>query len=238
MDPGPQGRGWQYGLIGGAKYWMQHFSVFGMYAHFAVGVLAGGWVAWRERQHAGEGVWHRPTHPFYDVAAAGALAGAAAVIWITRRGPEFGFSIGSQPFAFPAFALLVALAVGALPFSVVLGRLLDNRYARYTSGISFGLYLWNELVFDLFRRLHHSFHHGGMHSVGPWLAVSLAAFASVYAVAHLSHAWIERPFLEEAGRWRALLRDGLRHARRCMAAATASLPFAGATRATSGRGFD
>lgn len=246
LDPGAGERGWAYGLIGGAKYWMPHFSVFGMYAHFAVGVLAGGCVAWRERQHEGEGAWHAPTHPIYDIAAACALAGAAAVIWMTRRSPEFDFSIGSQPFAFPTFALLVALAVGALPFSTVLGRLLDNRYARYTSAVSFGLYLWNELVFDLVRRLTDgsvwlngdSFEIARMHSVGPWLAVSVVAFASVYAVAHLSYAWIERPFLAEAGRWPTLLGDGLRHARRCMAAATASLPFAGATRATSGRGVD
>ena len=42
VRPSPIRRGWDYGLIGGAKLWMPRFNPFAFFATFAVGALAAG----------------------------------------------------------------------------------------------------------------------------------------------------------------------------------------------------
>lgn len=196
LVPSDVGRGWQYGNLGGAKEWMPSYNPVGFFGHFAIGILAAGLiVSWQVRR-GGRRDW-----PF-DALAAGALLAAVALVWLVRNPPEpiYRENFQGQPYLFPAFAGLVGLALVGLAHSRVLGRLVDNRVARFTATVSFGIYIWHYLVLHLFSRLTG----GGLEYFGVQdplrhLALSAGVLAVTYAVASASWFWLERPALRS--RW-------------------------------------
>lgn len=194
--PSEVGRGWQYGNLGGAKEWMPSYNPVGFFGHFALGIVAAALIAvWQVRRH-GERRWG------FDALAAAATSGAVALVWFFRDPPEplYRPNFQGQPYLFPAFAGLVALALVGLAHSRLLGRLADNPFARYTAKVSFGIYIWHYLVLHLFSRMTDGeFEYFGI--TDPWrhLALSLGVLAVTYAVASASWFWLERPALRS--RW-------------------------------------
>lgn len=200
-----EGKGWEFGDIGGAKEWMPGYNPLGFFAHFALGILAAWAIAsWRsvhERRHPGDGDAVR-TRWWWDVVALAGFAGAAALVWGDRLPAEpdnlSGFQ--QQPYLFPLFALAIAVTLVGLAHSRLLGRIVDNRFARYTATISFGLYVWHYLMLHLLSYItDRHFEYFGVASWGKHLAMGAVLLAVSYGMATLSWRWIEQPALRS--RW-------------------------------------
>uniref|UniRef100_UPI0028699C62 acyltransferase family protein n=1 Tax=Deinococcus sp. TaxID=47478 RepID=UPI0028699C62 len=188
LIPASEGRGWQYGITGGSKYWVPNYNPIGMYGHYLLGVLAAGVIAWRTRTVRVTRVWN-------DVLGLALIAGIVGLLYATRHAPEFGFSVGRQPYFYPTFPLLIAALLATLPFSRVVGTWLD-RPLRTTARLSFGLYIWHYLILELIRLLHNpDFQYFGMNSITSWALTSAAGLALAYWAASLSYRHIEEPFL-------------------------------------------
>ncbi len=201
--PDESGRGWEYGVVGGAKLWMPDYNPVGFFGHFAMGIFAAGFIAMWKIYHAGRRHWG------FDVAAAVAFAGILALFWFKRFPAEMNntLSLQHQPYYFPLLAGLVAILLAALAYSRVLGRAFDNPFFRYTAKVSFGLYIWHYLIILWVGRMIEPdfLRYGGV--TDPWRLLEIGAFVLIvsYAVATVSWHLIERPFLEGrfSGRKRA-----------------------------------
>lgn len=196
LVPSPDGRGWQYGDVGGAKEWMPSYNPVGFFAHFCVGIAAAAAITWWQLRRDGRRHWG------FDALAGAAIVGAVALVWVNREPAEplYLDNLQGQPYLFPWFAGLVGVALVGLAHSRVLGRLADNRFARYTARVSFGIYIWHYLLITVLE--HYSdgrFTYGAMTEPLRHLAVCAAILAVTYAVATASWRWIERPAL--TSRW-------------------------------------
>lgn len=191
---GTDGKGWQYGLVGGAKIWMPDYNPVGFFCHFAMGILAAGFIAMWKIFHGGRRSW------WFDLTALAAFAGMAAVFWLKRFPAELDntFSIQRQPYFFPTFAALTGVLLIGLAYSKILGRMFDSPFMRYTAKISFGLYIWHHLVILWVGRMvsPEFLNYGGVSDPWRWLEISVFAIVVSYVVATLSWHIIERPFLE------------------------------------------
>lgn len=187
-----QGRGWQFGLIGGAKYWMPRFNPFAFFAMFAIGSLAAGVQVWLARRR----------HWAFDLVA---LAGIALVVWgfylQSRAGGTEGYSVLGVPYGYPWFELAIGLVLVATPSSVLVGRFLDNPVTRYVAQISFGIYVWHYSVLELVRFYWApGFGLGGERDPVRFIAVSLVIGGITVLIAHLSYRLMEKPVIEWARR--------------------------------------
>ncbi len=198
LTPDDFERGWQYGLLGGAKFWMPNYNPVGLFAHYCIGVLAAGFIAWRQRR-VEQGVSAR-TRAFDAVVIVAGLS-VLALIFVTAYTGEFSFSLGQQPYAFPAFPICVALVLASAPFATRVHRLLDNAFFRYTAKLSFGLYIWHYPILELTRLFHNpEYRYFGISSLGQWGLISSAILIAAYVTAALSYKFIEAPFLRETKR--------------------------------------
>jgi peptidoglycan/LPS O-acetylase OafA/YrhL len=183
-------RGWNYGIVGGAKEWMPRFNPIGFFAIFAVGALAAGvQVQWKQRKG-----W------MFDALA---IAGLAAAAWSMAsymvRGQGEGFGLFDVPYGFPLFPLAIGLTLAAAPSSRIAGWLLDNPPARYIAKISFGIYVWHFLVIEVVRHnWYPRFYHGGTEVFGEWLMVSAAVTGISILIAHVSYNVLEAPVIQWA----------------------------------------
>ncbi|WP_055048506.1 acyltransferase family protein [Devosia sp. A16] len=185
-------RGWDYGLIGGAKTWMPRFNPFGFFAMFAIGALAGGLqVRWAKYRHA-----------VFDAIALACLAWG---IWLMRQQlsaetPD-GWGWLGVPYGFPWFVLAVALFLASSPSSVLLGRLLDNGLTRYIARVSFGIYIWHYVVLELVRVYWDpQIDHGQASDPTRFVVTSSLIAIITFAVAHLSYHLVENPVIQWARR--------------------------------------
>ncbi|HMO12468.1 MAG TPA: acyltransferase family protein, partial [Actinotalea sp.] len=135
-------KGWQYGVVGGAKEWMPWYSPIGFFGHFMLGIAAAGLIVFVGRWQAGR------QSRWFDLGALGFLLAVVVLLWARRSPPEpdLSFSLQGQPYFFPVFPALVAGLLVCTAGSTVVGRVLDNRFARYTAKVSFGISLWHYLV--------------------------------------------------------------------------------------------
>ena len=184
-------RGWDYGLIGGAKWWMPRYNPFGFFAMFAIGALAAGvQVRWASRRS-----W------VFDVIS---VAGLAWGVWViadllAAKVDASGFGLLGVPYSFPWFQLAIGLVLAATPSSVLVGRLLDNSVSRYLATISFGIYVWHYVVLELVRKYWApDIDHGSMADPVKFVIVSGVITLITIAVAHFSFHAIENPAIHWA----------------------------------------
>ncbi len=182
-------RGWDHGLLGGAKYWMPNYNAIGMFAHYVLGVLAAGFIV--DRKNRG-----REPSAAFDLVALIVFVGMFALLWLSRGAGDFGFSFQSQPYRFPWFPACVALLLITLPFSRVFGRILDNTFFRYTAKISFGLYIWHYPILECIRLLHNeNFRYAGIQNPLEFFWLAGLGLLLAYIAAAWSYKHIEAPFL-------------------------------------------
>ncbi|MFS8045375.1 acyltransferase family protein [Rhizobium sp. BR 314] len=183
------GRGWQYGFQGGAKEWMPRYNPIGFFAIFAIGVLAAGIQTILSA--------HRSV--IYDIIGAIAIALGAWQLPQSIGGAAEGYAWLGVPYQFPALPLAVAIALTALPLSRFLAKLLDNRLSRYIATVSFGVYIWQDIVLTLMPQLFpSSFGTGSDDVLGGWITSSLVATAIIFAIGSLSYVLLERPVMRWA----------------------------------------
>jgi ABC-type glycerol-3-phosphate transport system permease component/peptidoglycan/LPS O-acetylase OafA/YrhL len=190
LVPDSLNRGWDHGLIGGAKYWMPNYNAVGMFAHYILGVIAAGIII-KLRQQQTRSSW------LFDTIALMAFTTMLVFLWTQRYAPDFAFSLGHQPYFYPIFPAFIAIQLSCLPFSRILGRLFDNSFFRYTAKISFGLYIWHYLILELIRlTFNRNYQYFGISSLSEHLLISAVALGLAFGAASLSYKYIEAPFLK------------------------------------------
>ncbi|MDB5507230.1 MAG: acyltransferase [Devosia sp.] len=182
-------RGWGYGLVGGAKSWMPHYNPFAFFAMFAVGGLAAG----VQTRLAGLRHWA------FDLIGLIGLGIVVSRLTLTVLGPSIENGLFGIPYDFPIFTLGIATPLAALPSSVVLGPLLDNRPIRYLATISFGIYVWHYLVIELARILWFpGLSPYRMTDVAGYVVAAPAIIVVTMLIAHLSFRYLENPVIQWA----------------------------------------
>jgi peptidoglycan/LPS O-acetylase OafA/YrhL len=196
LVPDDYHRSWEFGLVGGAKFWTPNYNIVGLFAHYVIGVLTAGFIAYR--QHQIRPGLRTSSALSFDVVALGAFALSIVLNQVRTHVPEFDWSLGRQPYSFPLYAILIALTLGSAPFTIRAGRILDNPFARYTAKLSFGLYIWHYPVLELVRLFHNpKFSYFGINTLGEWLPSAIFIVLATYLLANLSYKHIEEPFLRE-----------------------------------------
>lgn len=185
----PANRGWEFGLLGGAKFWVPRFSPASFYAIFAIGILAGGLQL----------VW-RPRMRWLSDAAVAIGFGVCVVDMIARMsGTTEGFALFSIPYGFPVFPLGVGLMLAAFPSTVLLRRLADNAVTAFIARLSFGLYLWHFLVLAVMGVFWiPGARFGGIKDLGEWGLVILGCLGFSTAIATASFYLLEQPIIRWA----------------------------------------
>lgn len=190
------GKGWQYGVVGGAKEWMPYYNPVGFFGHFAIGIITAAVIVWWQRR-GGRRQWR------FDVLAAVGFLGLAALVTLTASPKEPRYMenpFQGQPFLFPVLAAFAGLALVGMAYSRAIGRLLDNRFFRYTATVSFGLYIWHYLLLHLMEYLTGGeFVYGGVENPVRFAWISGTVLVLAYAVATVSWTFLERPVLRS--RW-------------------------------------
>lgn len=188
-------KGWQFGVVGGAKYWMPNYNPIGFFEHFTVGIIASGIAARLFKSPEVTGSFRRKGG--FDIICALGLSLSFVLLWVERFAPEFSLGFQSQPYFFPLYAILIGVVLAAAPHSNVVGRMLDNRFFRFTAKISFGLYIWHYLIiYIVASTLVKNYQVMGMKDLLSWALVSLAVIAVSYGIAALSYKFIEKPVLD------------------------------------------
>jgi peptidoglycan/LPS O-acetylase OafA/YrhL len=188
--PERAGRGWEFGLVGGAKWWWPNYNPVGFFAVFAVGVLAAG-VQVRLARLRSIG---------FDALA---LAGLGLAVWsLTMSFPVAdAYGLAGIPYGFPLFPIGVGVFLVAMPQARLLGRITDNAPVAYVAKVSFGVYVWHYLLMEIVRVLWNpNYVYWGMQDVGQWAIISLAVVALAFAIATLSYRWVEAPAMRWARR--------------------------------------
>ena len=183
-------RGWDYGLIGGAKYWMPRFNPFAFFAMFAIGALASGLqVRWAEARHA-----------LFDLVALAMFAWGIYLMYVQLSAKTAdGWGWLGVPYGFPWFVLAVGLFLAASPSSLLLGRLFDNLVTRYIAKISFGVYIWHYPVLELVRVYWDpQIDHGQASDPVRFAITSTIITVITFTVAHLSYHLVENPVIQWA----------------------------------------
>ncbi|MBO9600671.1 MAG: acyltransferase, partial [Cohnella sp.] len=124
LTPNEVNRGWQFGMIGGAKYWMPNYNPIGMFGHFAMGIIAAGITVRLSRPSAL--IDRLKRYGLFDSLGALGLISAFLILWIRRHELEFASSWQHQPFFYPSFAVLIALPLAVGSRTRIVQRLLDN----------------------------------------------------------------------------------------------------------------
>jgi len=195
LTPDDFQKGWQFGMIGGAKYWMPNYNPVGFFGHFAVGIMASAVAA---RLFTGsDRIEKFKKAGVFDFFSAAGLAGAIVLLLSVRHAPEFALGFQNQPYYFPLYTLLIGMILATAPHSNRAGKLLDNPFFRYTAKISFGLYIWHYLVMFLAEKfIIKGYKNWTMTNLTAWVLDTLAVIIVAYFIAALSYRFIEKPVLD------------------------------------------
>ncbi|UOE95218.1 acyltransferase [Alkalihalobacillus sp. LMS39] len=197
FTPNEVERGWEFGLIGGAKYWMPNYNPVGFFGQFAIGIIASAVTV--NLFTKTERVQRFKQKGGFDVISTLSLLCTLVFIFQMRHIGEFTVSFQSQPYYFPIFPILVASALCTAPHSRWFGKMLDNSLFRFTAKVSFGIYIWHYLVIlSVERYWQPDFVYMGLADFNTWLGVSFVVLIISYGVATLSFYFVEKPVLDWA----------------------------------------
>jgi peptidoglycan/LPS O-acetylase OafA/YrhL len=170
---------------------MPRYNPISFFAVFALGALAAGVEVMLPAKRSS----------WFDAAAALAIAVAGYRLVISPGGSDAGYGWLEIPYGFPVFPLAVATALVSLSHSQRLGRLLDNAPVRYIAKVSFGIYIWQEIILILIQRLDPgSFGFSSENVVTGWLQSCGLAAALILLVASLSYFLLEKPAIDFGNR--------------------------------------
>ena len=188
MQPDEVRRGWQYGVVGGAKLWAPNYNVVGFFAMFAVGALTAGV---QVRIAALRSI-------LFDILALVGVALAAWSLWEHFPTPD-GFGFNNIPYGFPWFPLGVGIVLVAVPSSVLIRRVTEIAPIAFLARISFGIYVWHYFLMEVVRVLWEpDYVYAGMHSVSAWAWISAGVVAASIVIATASYYLLEAPVIRWA----------------------------------------
>lgn len=191
-------RGWQYGIVGGAKYWMPNYNPIALFGHFYFGIMAAG-ITNALYKNSNKIEKYKQLYIF-DIIGIMALAVAAIFLWVMKDKPEFSFSIQNQPYFYPFYQILIAGALAILPHTKFVGGIVDNIFFRYTAKVSFGLYLWHYIYITIVKSVFMNTNGMPITSLEKWGTMSAMVLLMSYITATISYKFIEMPVVNFANR--------------------------------------
>ena len=194
FTPDNADRGWQYGIIGGAKAWMPGYNPVGLFGHFIFGILAAGITSAISRNEELKSKLTRMR--IFDIAVPVLILAIIAMVILV---PAEKVSLQLQPYYFPSVTILIMLLVVSLVNSVKAGKILDCRFLNFTGKISFGLYIWHYIIINLISFTVYPAYTNDqtMKNWSSWLAINAGMMVTAYIVATVSFYFLEKPFLDK-----------------------------------------
>jgi peptidoglycan/LPS O-acetylase OafA/YrhL len=187
------GKGWDKGLVGGAKEWLPYWNVISFFSQFLIGALAALIIAKLHSNSNGKKL-------YFDGGAILLILAAIALVGI-RLTPGAPDSFSRQPYLSPFYALLMALALVAVSQSVYLFKVVDNRFFVWVSQISFGIYLWHQVVQNILQRsFKENYVYFGVTNLREWGLLSAIIILTAFTIAAFSWRFFEKPILVAARR--------------------------------------
>ena len=186
-----KGKGWQYGLTGGAKEWLPYWNIDTFFTQFLCGSLAALIiVTFRAR-----GMLKSNS---FDLLA---VVFAIAAIWLVAVQLEPGApnSFTKQPYMAPFFAILIAGVIVSTSFSTKVSRFLDNKLFQWIAKMSFSIYLWHMfLIVIIERKFLSNYVYYGLTDVYEWVIISSIVLIGSITIAAISWRFLESPILKSA----------------------------------------
>ena len=187
------GKGWDKGLVGGAKEWLPYWNVVSFFSQFLIGALAALIIAKLASSSQGKKL-------YFDGGAILLILAAIALVGV-RLTPGAPDSFTRQPYLSPFYAILMALALVAVSQSVFLFKIVDNRFFVWVSQISFGVYLWHQVVQNILQKsFKENYVYFGVTDLQEWTLMSAIVIVISGAIATLSWKFFEKPILNAARR--------------------------------------
>jgi peptidoglycan/LPS O-acetylase OafA/YrhL len=187
------GKGWDKGLVGGAKEWLPYWNVVSFFSQFLIGALAALIIAKLASSSRGKKL-------YFDGGAVLLILAAIALVG-ARLTPGAPDSFTRQPYLSPFYAILMALALVAVSQSVYLFKVIDNRFFVWVSQISFGVYLWHQVVQNILQKsFKENYVYFGVTDLQEWTLMSAIVIVISGAIATLSWKFFEKPILNAARR--------------------------------------
>lgn len=183
-----RGKGWDKGLTGGAKEWLPYWNIVSFFSQFLIGAMAALLITKLQT--------NRKERKFYfDICAILSMIAATALVGI-RLTPGVPDSITRQPYLSPFYALLMALALVGVSQSVYLFKIIDNRLFVWISQVSFGVYLWHQVVQNILQRsFKENYVYFGITNLQEWALMNALVIGVAFAIATLSWRFFEKPIL-------------------------------------------
>lgn len=181
-------KGWEFGMVGGAKLWLPYWNIGSFFSQFLIGSLAALIIVHLRAKQM-------PTKRLYDLlfAISSSLAVGLVVSRLTPGAPD---AFTQQPYVSPFFALLMAAALVSASQSVYVAGFLDNRLFAWLAKLSFGIYLWHVVVIEVIaRQFVPGYGYAGLTDVGQWVSLSALVLLLSVAIAAASWKWFEAPIL-------------------------------------------
>jgi len=186
-----KGKGWQYGLTGGAKQWLPYWNIDTFFTQFLCGSLAALIiVTFRAR-----GMLKSSS---FDLSA---VVFAITAIWLVAVQLEPGApnSFTKQPYMAPFFAILMAGVIVSTSFSTKVSRFLDNKLFQWIAKMSFSIYLWHMfLIVIIERKFLSNYIYYGLTDVYEWVVISSIVLIGSITIAAISWRFLESPILKSA----------------------------------------
>jgi len=187
------GKGWDKGLVGGAKEWLPYWNIVSFFSQFMIGAMAALLIAKLQRSSIEK--------KFYFDAGAVVLLIAAIALVGQRLTPGAPDAFTRQPYLSPFYALLMGLALVAVSQGEFMYKIIDNRLFRWISQISFGVYLWHQVVQNVLQRsFKENYVYFGVTDLQEWFELSAIIIVISVAIAALSWKFFEKPILGVARR--------------------------------------
>jgi peptidoglycan/LPS O-acetylase OafA/YrhL len=187
------GKGWDKGLVGGAKEWLPYWNIVSFFSQFMIGALAALLIAKLQSMS-------QPKKMYFDISAIVLLIAAIAFVGV-RLTPGAPDALTRQPYLSPFYALIMGLALVGVSQSVFLYKIVDNRLFRWISQISFGIYLWHQVVQNILQRsFKENYVYFGVTDLQEWFELSAIIIVVSVAIAALSWKFFEKPILGVARR--------------------------------------
>lgn len=171
---------------------MPNYNPIGFFGHFTMGIFAAG-VSVQLFMKVEKLEKFKKANGF-DIIGFSCFLCSIVLLWFMRYAPDFSLSLQNQPYYFPIYTILIATVLAVAPNSNWFGKILDNRFFRYTSKVSFGLYLWHYLIISL------TCIKINFDNLLVWSGVSIAITVLSYIIVTLSYKFVEKPVLDRVHR--------------------------------------
>jgi peptidoglycan/LPS O-acetylase OafA/YrhL len=194
-------KGWEFGLVGGAKQWLPYWNIDTFFTQFLLGSLAALFLAHRK-------ISLKPAHLSFDVGAIISFIGALTLV-LTRLTAGVPDSITNQPYVAPWFSLLVAFFLGCCASSTFIWKLVDNRATKFIATISFGIYLWHYFIISIIANSFvKDFQYFGLNSISMWSILAIIVLGLSTLIATVSWLYFEKPIINRVKVARNKLKGG------------------------------